>query len=129
MISDRIGRKMSVIIMTAIQGVVVASFTHMAGNHLLLFAGAAIIGFNFGGNFALFPTLTADIFGSRNVGRNYPYVFLAYGMGGIFGPMLGGRLGDMGNFGLAFLVCGLLCLAGSAVTMMVRRPVPVAVRD
>ncbi len=56
------------------------------------------------------------------MGRNYPYVFLAYGAGGLAGPMLGGRLGDLGNFPMAFSVCGICCLAGALAIYMVRKP-------
>ncbi|MDD3130366.1 MAG: OFA family MFS transporter, partial [Bacteroidales bacterium] len=81
MLSDKIGRKISIIIMTATQGILVLLFTYMAGNEYLLYLGATLIGFNYGGIFALFPTVTADIFGTRNIGQNYPFVFLAYGIG------------------------------------------------
>ncbi|MGL1861977.1 MAG: OFA family MFS transporter [Pseudodesulfovibrio sp.] len=116
MMSDLMGRKVSIILMTATQGICVIAFPTMASNELILYVGAAFIGFNFGGNFALFPTMTADIFGAKNVGLNYPFVFLAYGVGGIGGPILGGFLGDMGNFPLAFTTCGVLCLLGSVLT-------------
>jgi OFA family oxalate/formate antiporter-like MFS transporter len=109
-------------IMAASQGVILMVFSSMAGQEYLLYLGAALIGFNFGGNFALFPTLTADTFGTRNVGQNYPFVFLSYGVGGIAGPILGGVLGDMGNFALAFSICGFACLAGAACTFLLRTP-------
>jgi OFA family oxalate/formate antiporter-like MFS transporter len=94
----------------------------MAGTEYLLYLGATVIGFNFGGNFALFPTMTADTFGAKFVGQNYPWIFLAYGVGGIFGPMLGGTLGDLGSFPLAFTICGVLCLAAAVVAALVRPP-------
>lgn len=119
-LSDKLGRKTSIITMTAIQGVVVILFTFMAGSEILLYVGATLIGFNFGGNFALFPTITADTFGSKNVGQNYPWVFLAYGFGGIIGPILGGKLGDLGNFPLAFTIAGVAVLVGTVLTIMVR---------
>jgi OFA family oxalate/formate antiporter-like MFS transporter len=122
MMSDKLGRKTSVIIMTATQGVIVILFTYMAGTPWLLFLGATLIGFNFGGNFALFPTLTADTFGTKNVGQNYPFVFLAYGLGGILGPVLGGMLGDMGNFPMAFTVSGIMVLVGTILTIMLKAP-------
>ena len=121
-LSDKLGRKVSIAIMMAIQGVVVIAFPWMAGTPALLFVGATLIGFNFGGNFALFPTVTADTFGSKNLAQNYGWVFLSYGVGGIFGPMLGGKLGDMGNFPLAFTVCGALVLVAAAIISMVRPP-------
>jgi len=126
MISDKIGRRRSIIIMAATQGVFVFLFQWMAGNEYTLFLFAMLIGFNFGGNFALFPTITADIFGTKYVGMNYGWVFLAYAIGGIFGPIMGGKLGDMGNFPLAFTICGILCIV-SVVTISLVKPVRKAV--
>ncbi len=121
-LSDKLGRKMSVIVMCATQGIFVIVFTKMAGTPTLLYLGAVLIGFNFGGNFALFPTITADTFGVKNIAQLYPWVFLAYGVGGIGGPILGGRLGDMGNFPKAFTICGILCLVAACITACVKPP-------
>jgi OFA family oxalate/formate antiporter-like MFS transporter len=118
--SDKLGRKLSIIIMLATQGVVVLLFPMMAGSENLLYLGATIIGFNFGGNFALFPSITADTFGNKFVGQNYPWVFLAYGVGGIAGPIMGGKLGDMGNFPLAFTICGVAVLAAAVVAALIK---------
>ncbi len=120
LLSDILGRKLSIIIMTATQGIIVILFTFMAGNEILLYIGATLIGFNFGGNFALFPTITADTFGAKNVGQNYPFVFLAYGVGGIAGPILGGMMGDVGNFAMAFTILGVFVLIGTVLTIMVK---------
>ena len=120
LVSDKLGRKNSIIIMTATQGILVILFTYMAGTEILLYLGAALIGFNFGGNFALFPTITADTFGAKNVGQNYPFVFLAYGVGGILGPILGGKMGDLGNFALAFTISGIAVLIGTILILIVR---------
>ncbi len=120
MMSDKLGRKTSIIIMTATQGIIVILFTFMAGNEYLLYLGATLIGFNFGGNFALFPTITADTFGAKNVGQNYPWVFLAYGVGGIVGPILGGKMGDINNFALAFTISGIAVLIGTVLIIMVK---------
>ena len=121
-ISDRIGRKRSIAVMMATQGIFVLAFIKMAGTPILLYIGAALIGFNFGGNFALFPTITADTFGTKYVGQNYPWVFLAYGIGGIFGPILGGKLGDMDNFPMAFIICGILCIVAAGIVFKVKAP-------
>lgn len=121
-LSDKLGRKLSIILMTAIQGVTVILFTYMAGTEVLLYLGATLIGFNFGGNFALFPTITADTFGAKNVGQNYPFVFLAYGVGGIFGPILGGKMGDLNNFALAFTISGIAVLVGTILILFVKSP-------
>jgi OFA family oxalate/formate antiporter-like MFS transporter len=120
--SDKLGRKLSIFVMLATQGVFVILFQWMAGTPGLLYLFAALIGFNFGGNFALFPTITADTFGTKYIGQNYGWVFLSYGVGGIFGPMLGGALGDLGNFPLAFSICGVLVLVAAVVIALVKHP-------
>ena len=119
-LSDKMGRKRAIFIMMATQGVFVLLFPIMAGTTGLLYLGAAVIGFNFGGNFALFPSITADTFGNKYVGQNYPWVFLAYGVGGIGGPLMGGMLGDLGNFPLAFTICGIAVLVAAVIIVMVK---------
>lgn len=121
-LSDKLGRKTSVVVMAASQGILLFLFIPMAGSEWLLYLGAALIGFNFGGNFALFPALTADEFGNNAVGQNYPWVFLAYGAGGIVFPILGGWLGDTGNFPMAFTICAAACLLGAVATAIVFPP-------
>jgi MFS transporter, OFA family, oxalate/formate antiporter len=120
--SDKLGRKNSIALMMATQGIFVILFQWVAGTPALLYLGATLIGFNFGGNFALFPTITADTFGTKYIGQNYGWVFLAYGIGGIFGPILGGKLGDMNNFSLAFIICGVLCLLAAGIIYGVKPP-------
>ena len=123
-LSDLLGRKTSIFIMLATQGLLVLGFPYMAGSQWPLWIAAAAISFNFGGNFALFPTITADTFGAKNVGQNYPLVFLAYGVGGIGGPIMGGKLGDMGNFPLAFTICGVAVLVAAVLIAVMRPPHP-----
>lgn len=80
-VSDRLGRKKSVMLLAATQGVWFLLFPQFAGSETSLYLGATLVGFNFGGNFSLFPTLTADLFGAESVGDNYPVMNLAFGLG------------------------------------------------
>nr|MDJ0741688.1 OFA family MFS transporter [Gammaproteobacteria bacterium] len=122
---DHQGRRTSLIVMAASQGAFVVVFPYVADGQYLLFLFAALIGFNFGGNFALFPAITTDTFGHKFFGQNYGYVFLAYGLGGTVGPMLGGYLGDMGNFMLAFVITGVMSLLAAVIISSVRVPTKV----
>lgn len=124
-LSDRLGRQQSVLILTASQSVFLSAFPFVAGTPWMLFCIAVLIGFNFGGNFALFPALTADLFGNEKVGQNYPWVFMSSGVGGIIFPVLGGMLGDMHNFPLAFSITAGACLSAAFVTALIRSPRPV----
>jgi MFS family permease len=128
MVSDKLGRKLSLFLMLFIQGIVMLLFYKMGFSVATLYLGAAIIGFNFGGNFALFPAATADLFGNRNVGPNYGWVFTAYGVGGIVGPVLAGRFrsaavgGDPSAWITPFIVAGVACLVASALTLLLKTP-------
>ncbi len=122
MVGDKLGCKRSIILMSVFQGLVVYCFQFMAGTPFLLFVGAALIGFNYGGIFALFPTITAETFGAKHIGQNYGWVFLAYAIGGIIGPNLAGKLGDLGNFPLAFTICGALCVVAGLIVLPLRPP-------
>ena len=121
-LSDKLGPKLTIIIMTSIQAVMLFLFNFMAGTEILFYVASALIGFNFGGNLALFPTLTAETFGVANVGKNYPLVFLAYAVGGILCPIAGGKLGDMGMYSVAFSVSAVLCIVGIFLIGMVKKP-------
>lgn len=109
-ISDHITRKKALIIMCVFQGIMMVVFFYTTANPLFFYVAAALIGFNFGGNFALFPAATADSFGSETVGLNYGYVFTSYGIGGIVGPILAGAVQDAGlSFTYAFYPAAVMC--------------------
>ena len=109
-VSDRIGRGKALIAMFAFQAVMMAVFFFTTSNPLLFYVVAALIGFNFGGNFALFPVSCADSFGAENLAINYGFLFTAYGIGGIVGPILAGMVQDAGlSFLYAFVPAAVMC--------------------
>lgn len=123
-ISDRLGRPRSILLMSLTQGVLMMAFLPLGSNPWTFTLVAMAIGFNFGGNFTLYPTITADFFGNRSVGRNYGFVFTSYGVGGIVGPILGGYASTSEwGFAMAFIPAGVLCLIGAALAFTLRPPV------
>ncbi|MBU4273514.1 MAG: OFA family MFS transporter [Planctomycetes bacterium] len=128
MISDKLGRKASLFLMLASQGVVMLVFYSMGFNVWLFYLGATIVGFNFGGNFALFPAATADFFGNKNVGANYGWVFSSYGVGGIVGPILAGYFkgaakgGEPSAWLTPFVIAGVACLAAAVLALLLKSP-------
>ena len=126
---DQNGRRTSIAVMMASQGLFVSMFPFVAGEPMLLMLAAALIGFNFGGNFALFPAITTDTFGHKYFGQNYGYVFLAYGIGGTVGPMLGGYLGDMNSFTPAFIITGVMSLVAAVIISTVKIPTKQSLKE
>jgi OFA family oxalate/formate antiporter-like MFS transporter len=95
----------------------------MGSSELTLAVAGCWVGFNFGGNFALFPLMTAEFFGTKNLGANYGAVFTSYGVGGILGPMLAGGVWDaMGTYKWAFLIAGGACVIAGIIALLVRAP-------
>ncbi len=128
-ISDGMGRRRAIGLMSALQGVMMLGFFWIGASEWGLYLASALIGFNYGGYFALFPAATADLFGDRRVGTNYPYVFLSYGLGGIIGPLLGGWMKDVGTISgdvsawiWAFSIAGVFCLVGAVIMLRMRPP-------
>ena len=138
-ISDRIGRKTTITLMSALQGLTMLLTYHVFisfGQVYGFIVAAALIGFNYGGSFALFPAITADYFGNKNVGSNYGWMFTAYGVAGLAGPLLAGYFKDAAQ-GAAqpsvwmtpFIIAGVVCLLGAVIMAFTTRPARVPAHD
>ncbi len=121
--ADKIGGKKSLLLMFLLQSIMTVVFFFTTRNEYMFYAVAAFIGFNFGGNFSLFPATTADFFGRKNLGANYGIMFTAYGVGGIVGPILAGTVQDFGlSFLYAFIPASVLCLVAAVLAFVIRPP-------
>jgi len=119
----------ALIAMCLIQGVAMLAFYYIGDSKIGLIVGASIIGFNFGGNFALFPAVTADFFGNKKVGLNYGWVFLAYGIAGVAGPQIAGYFKDAAKgatdasaWQTPFFIAAGACILGGVIMMLVKPP-------
>ena len=122
-ISDKIGRRKALVSMFVLQAIMMAVFFYTTANQYVFYIVTALIGFNFGGNFALFPAATADSFGAETLGLNYGFVFTAYGIGGIAGPILAGTVQDANmSFLYAFIPASLMCLAAGVIGGIYKDP-------
>jgi OFA family oxalate/formate antiporter-like MFS transporter len=112
-VSDKLGRIITMILMFGTLGLTMFFFGFQT-EFLFLIIGACVIGFCFGGNFALFPSATDDYFGTKNLGRNYGLVFTAYGVAGALGPFIAGVL----EYKDAFPILGILALLAAALAVI-----------
>lgn len=118
-ISDRVGRRRALLSMFLFQGVMMVVFFYTTTNPYFFYVIAALIGFNFGGNFALFPAACADSFGSENLGLNYGFIFTSYGIGGIVGPLLAGAVQDAQmSFLFAFIPAAVMCFIAAFLAVL-----------
>ncbi|MBM3740422.1 MAG: OFA family MFS transporter [Acidobacteria bacterium] len=85
-LSDRIGRTRAILGMCGLYAVACAVLLPSATTFWPVLAGICLIGFCYGGYLAILPSLTADYWGSKNIGANYGIVFSAWGAAGFVVP-------------------------------------------
>ncbi|MBT3344265.1 MAG: OFA family MFS transporter [Gemmatimonadetes bacterium] len=118
-VSDIIDRPRAMMIMFLAQGMAFMMLVSVEST-VAVFIASAWVGLNFGGNFALFPSATADYFGSKNLGMNYGWIFTAYGVAGILGPVVGGVLYDVtSQYVMPFVFAGTLCFLAAGCSVAV----------
>ncbi len=81
-----------------------------------------IIGMCFGGFLAIYPAITSDYYGSKNLGVNYGIMFTAYGAGSFFGPIMASYSKDFcGSYLPAFHVSAALAAFAMLLTFPLLR--------
>ncbi len=123
MLSDKIGRKQTLLIVFALQTLLMFLAIPVTGTAsttpapvLIL---ATLIGFNYGANLALFPSFTKDHWGMKHFGANYGALFTAWGCGGL----VLGRLSETlharsGSYEASFIAAGILLAIGTVLILL-----------
>ncbi|RQD74222.1 MAG: MFS transporter [Candidatus Syntrophonatronum acetioxidans] len=127
-VSDKIGRINTMLLVFGIQMINFLCFQFYVTEPLLLL-GTAVCGAAYGANLTVFPATTADLFGTKNLGLNYGLVFSSWGVGGVFGGLIGGLVRDAtGTYLTAYLIAAGLLLVCIILTFFTRKP-PAAVYE
>ncbi len=122
-VSDSIGRVKTLFIMYLLNGLAILGYFMIPTIPLYFWLGIAIVGATFGGYLALYPAVTADFYGTSNVGLKYGLVFLAYGVGGLLANILAPQVREvLGSYNLAFAITGGLCIIAAFVILVVKPP-------
>jgi OFA family oxalate/formate antiporter-like MFS transporter len=121
-LSDRIGRTRTMTLAFVAQAMNMFAFAHYTSPALLVF-GSAFTGLCYGTIFTLMPAATADFYGLRNLGVNYGILFTGFGVAGVLGPILGGRIRDgLGSYTYSYTISAILLLIGAAIAFGVKSP-------
>jgi OFA family oxalate/formate antiporter-like MFS transporter len=131
MLSDRIGRRRTLLLVFLVQAALMFIAIPVTNSKstvaLVLVLIATFIGFNYGANLSLFPSLAKDLWGLKNFGVNYGVLFTAWGVGGFVLSRLQQMLkAASGTFTSSFATAGCLLLFGAALTLFIkpRQPAP-----
>ena len=121
-LSDYIGRMKTILIVCISQAIVMFLFPHFSTITAFII-GSAVVGISYGACLSLFPATTADHWGTKNLGLNYGILFTAWGVGGVLGPILAGKIADAsGNYNSAYIVSASLMIFAGILTFFTKAP-------
>ena len=93
-LSDVMGRLTTLRIMILVSAVAMPALFVWREQAILFYILVAVIYWCFGTQLSVFATTAADFFGTRYLGLNYGLLFTAYGVAGLLGPIIAGRVFD-----------------------------------
>jgi OFA family oxalate/formate antiporter-like MFS transporter len=118
-VSDRIGRQLTLFFAFLIQSVMVLVPLYFGSNAIILLFAVLVIGACYGANLTLFPSATKDHFGMKSFGLNYGVMFTAWGVGGLILPRIAGMVKDMtGKEDMAFYIASVLMVCGAVLALV-----------
>lgn len=122
LISDKIGRYNTLMIMFLFSGagLICLYFTSTLPFFMI---GICLIAASYGGVFGLFPSITADNFGIRNLSMNYGVVMTALSIGAFIGPQIAAFAVEKsgGSYNLAFIITLGINIIAIALVFAVKR--------
>ena len=120
--SDYIGRMKTILLVFISQAIIMFLFGRFSTITAFV-VGSAVVGFSYGSCLSVFPATTADHWGTKNLGLNYGIMFTAWGVGGVFGPILAGRVADAtGSYTTAYLISAALLIFAAILTFFTKSP-------
>jgi oxalate/formate antiporter len=125
-VSDHIGRENTMGLAFALEGVAMALWLATRTDPLLFVLLSGVVFFGWGEIFSLFPSTLTDTFGTRDATRNYGCLYMAQGIGAIFGGPMASLLHEATGtwttvFGVAITADLLTAVLAIAVLKPLRR--------
>ena len=101
--SDHLGRVNVLRLMIGISMVAMPILYYVGGNVMALFAMLFVVYWCYGTQLSVNGSPAADFWGTKNLGLNYGMLFTAWGVAGLLGGRIGGKLYDKyHNYQMAF---------------------------
>ena len=94
-VSDRIGRENTMFIAFGLEGIAMTLWLLTRENTLLFVLFSGLVFFGWGEIFSLFPSTLTDTFGDKHATTNYGFLYMAQGVGSIFGGPLAAYLHEV----------------------------------
>jgi MFS transporter, OFA family, oxalate/formate antiporter len=121
--SDHLGRINVLRLMIGISMVAMPILYAVGGSIGGLFVMLFIVYWCYGTQLSVNAATAADFWGTKNVGINYGLLFTAWGVAGLLGGRIGGKLFDKyHNYQMAFYTAAVLALVALIAECLARRP-------
>ena len=119
--SDKIGRKQMLIFLFSMNVLAVLAVSVLRDQSFIM--AVALVGFTYGGFMGMYPTITADYFGSQNNGINYGAVMIGYGISSLICPYLvkAVQASMMGTV-LSLIIAAGASVLGILLIILLRKP-------
>jgi MFS family permease len=91
-VSDRMGREKTMFIAFGLEAIAMTLWLLTRDVTLLFILFSGLVFFGWGEIFSLFPSTLTDTFGEKHATTNYGFLYMAQGIGSIFGGPLAARL-------------------------------------
>ncbi len=123
--SDGIGRLNVLRLMIGISAVAMPILYLTGSNVGMLYIMVFIVYWCYGTQLSVNASTTSDFWGTKNAGINYGLLFTSWGVAGIIGPRIGGKLFDQyQNYKAAFYTAAVLAVVAFVFELLARRPSP-----
>jgi OFA family oxalate/formate antiporter-like MFS transporter len=120
-LGDRFGREKALALVFVLCSSALFIIGSLYGLIPLFILGVVLAGLSFGGFLALYPAMTSDYYGTKNLGINYGIIFVAYGAGAILGPIMAGYFRTFFNSYIPPLfVAATLSIIGAFLSLLAR---------
>ena len=120
-LGDKFGALQVLIVTYMLQTSTFFLFPYFATSQAILYIFSGFLGWGFAASMALFPSITATNFGTKNLGMNYGIVYTAFGTGAI-ASILGSWLYDTtGSYSPAFITGGILAATGLILGIILKK--------
>ena len=91
----------------------------------MLYVMVFVVYWCYGTQLSVNAATCSDFWGTKNAGINYGMLFTAWGLAGLFGGKVGGKLYDINkNYQAAFYLAGGLAVVALIFEFLARRPTP-----
>jgi OFA family oxalate/formate antiporter-like MFS transporter len=122
-LSDRIGRENTMFCAFTLEAAAMAIWLLTITDPLWFALLSGVVFFGWGEIFSLFPSTLTDTFGARKATQNYGFLYIAQGIGSIFGGPLAALLHqDTGSWTSVFAVCIGADLVAGALALFALKP-------